>query len=76
MSELAYGDRGAGASIPGGSALIFEMELLKYVWLLFVAVTIVRASFPDPANIYVRTNRGLTVKTHPRSTFSLLRVGL
>jgi hypothetical protein len=30
-SELAYGDRGAGGSIPGGSALIFEMELLKYV---------------------------------------------
>ena len=27
-SELAYGDRGAGANIPGGSALIFEMELL------------------------------------------------
>ncbi len=27
-SELAYGDRGAGADIPGGAALIFEMELL------------------------------------------------
>jgi FKBP-type peptidyl-prolyl cis-trans isomerase FklB len=27
-SDLAYGDRGAGGQIPGGSALIFEMELL------------------------------------------------
>ncbi len=29
-SDLAYGDRGAGA-IPGGSALIFEIELLSIV---------------------------------------------
>ena len=28
-SELGYGDRGAGADIPGGAALIFEMELLS-----------------------------------------------
>lgn len=28
-SELAYGDRGAGDKIPGGSALIFELELLE-----------------------------------------------
>jgi FKBP-type peptidyl-prolyl cis-trans isomerase FklB len=28
-SELAYGDRGAGGSIPGGSALIFTLELLE-----------------------------------------------
>ena len=28
-SELAYGDRGAGASIPGGAALIFTLELLE-----------------------------------------------
>jgi FKBP-type peptidyl-prolyl cis-trans isomerase FklB len=28
-SDLAYGDRGAGGQIPGGSALIFEMELLQ-----------------------------------------------
>jgi FKBP-type peptidyl-prolyl cis-trans isomerase FklB len=28
-SELAYGDRGAGAMIPGGSALIFTIEMLK-----------------------------------------------
>ncbi|MEJ7586111.1 MAG: FKBP-type peptidyl-prolyl cis-trans isomerase [Ferruginibacter sp.] len=27
-SDLGYGDRGAGANIPGGSTLIFEMELL------------------------------------------------
>lgn len=27
-SEFAYGDRGAGANIPGGATLIFELELL------------------------------------------------
>jgi FKBP-type peptidyl-prolyl cis-trans isomerase len=30
-SDLAYGDRGAGGAIPGGSALIFEIELLSIV---------------------------------------------
>ena len=30
-SELAYGDRGAGGAIPGGAALIFEIELLQIV---------------------------------------------
>ena len=28
-AKLAYGDRGAGDVIPGGSALIFEIELLE-----------------------------------------------
>jgi FKBP-type peptidyl-prolyl cis-trans isomerase FklB len=27
-SDLGYGDRGAGAGIPGGATLVFEMELL------------------------------------------------
>lgn len=30
-SDLAYGDRGAGGAIPGGAALIFEIELLDIV---------------------------------------------
>lgn len=28
-SSIAYGDRGAGADIPGGAALIFEVEMLE-----------------------------------------------
>lgn len=28
-SELGYGDRGAGGSIPGGAVLIFTLELLE-----------------------------------------------
>jgi len=28
-SELGYGDRGAGGAIPGGAALVFEIELVK-----------------------------------------------
>jgi FKBP-type peptidyl-prolyl cis-trans isomerase FklB len=28
-AELAYGDRGAGGRIPGGSALIFTLEMLE-----------------------------------------------
>jgi FKBP-type peptidyl-prolyl cis-trans isomerase len=30
-SDLGYGDRGAGGAIPGGAALIFEIELLNIV---------------------------------------------
>jgi FKBP-type peptidyl-prolyl cis-trans isomerase len=28
-SDLAYGDRGAGGKIPGGAALVFELELIS-----------------------------------------------
>jgi len=30
-SELAYGDTGAGESVPGGAVLIFEVELIKVI---------------------------------------------
>ena len=28
-SELGYGDRGAGSTIPAGAVLVFELELLE-----------------------------------------------
>ena len=28
-SDLAYGDKGAGGKIPGGAALVFQMEIIK-----------------------------------------------
>jgi FKBP-type peptidyl-prolyl cis-trans isomerase FklB len=30
-SDLAYGDHGAGANIPGGAVLDFEIELLEII---------------------------------------------
>ena len=30
-SDMAYGDRGAGADIPGGATLMFEVELLQII---------------------------------------------
>jgi FKBP-type peptidyl-prolyl cis-trans isomerase FklB len=30
-SDLGYGDRGAGGAIPGGAALIFDIELIEIV---------------------------------------------
>jgi len=28
-SDLAYGDRGAGGLIPGGAALVFDIEMIE-----------------------------------------------
>jgi FKBP-type peptidyl-prolyl cis-trans isomerase FkpA len=42
-SELGYGERGAGADIPGGAALIFEMELLS------IKPAVAAAATPAPA---------------------------
>ena len=30
-SDLAYGDRGAGSSIPGGATLVFDIELIEII---------------------------------------------
>jgi FKBP-type peptidyl-prolyl cis-trans isomerase FklB len=45
-SDLGYGDRGAGANIPGGSALIFDMELIDVKHPVAASAT---PSVPAPA---------------------------
>lgn len=49
-SELAYGDRGAGNDIPGGSTLIFEVDLLEIVPPATPPATPGAAAAPATAN--------------------------
>jgi FKBP-type peptidyl-prolyl cis-trans isomerase FklB len=46
-SELGYGERGAGANIPGGAALIFDMELLGIKPAVTVIATEPKPAMPD-----------------------------
>lgn len=46
-SELGYGERGAGAGIPGGAALIFDMELLGIKPAAVATVTAPKPAIPD-----------------------------
>lgn len=46
-SELGYGERGAGAGIPGGAALIFDMELLGIKPAVTKTVTAPIPAMPD-----------------------------
>lgn len=46
-SELGYGERGAGAGIPGGAALIFDMELLGIKPAVTTPVTAPKSAMPD-----------------------------